>query len=215
MTGTLIINGLASLLVIFSLGVIFARKNTTSAIFFSLQSLALVLLFIAMAQFEHAHELMTWAIIAFITKVILIPIILYRLPSHSKETSHDSIIKTSGFVAIAIVIVAIAFFITSRMPLPIVQNLNFVSGLAFGQLFLGLFCIVSRKNILKAIFGYCLMENGLHLTLAMLASNLPEIAETSIAIDTLLTVIIMVVIARKIHRTLNTLDVRWLTILKG
>ena len=80
---------------------------------------------------------------------------------------------------------------------------------------LGLVGIVSQRYILKQVFGYCLMENGAHLTLALMASKAPELVEIGIATDAVFAVLIMALLARKIHRTMQTLDVRQLTALKG
>lgn len=80
---------------------------------------------------------------------------------------------------------------------------------------LGLLCIVSQRNILRQIFGYCLMENGSHLVLALLARRAPELVEIGIATDAIFAVIVMVLLARKIWRTHGTLDVNNLTALKG
>ncbi len=79
----------------------------------------------------------------------------------------------------------------------------------------GLLCIVSQRNILRQIFGYCLMENGSHLVLALLAWRAPELVEIGIATDAIFAVIVMVLLARKIWRTHGTLDVNNLTALKG
>lgn len=85
---------------------------------------------------------------------------------------------------------------------------------ALGHFLLGLLCIVSQRNILRQIFGYCLMENGSHLVLA-LARRAPELVEIGIATDAIFAVIVMVLLARKIWRTHGTLDVNNLTALKG
>jgi hydrogenase-4 component E len=65
------------------------------------------------------------------------------------------------------------------------------------------------------VFGYCLMENGSHLVLALLAHKAPELVEIGIATDAIFAVIVMVLLVRKIWRTLGTLDVNQLTALKG
>jgi len=59
------------------------------------------------------------------------------------------------------------------------------------------------------------MENGSHLTLALLAWRAPELVEIGIATDAVFAVLIMVVLVRRIQRSMNTLDVRQLTALKG
>lgn len=68
---------------------------------------------------------------------------------------------------------------------------------ALGHFLLGLLCIVSQRNILQQIFGYCLMENGSHLVLALLAWRAPELVEIAIATDAIFAVIVMVLLARK------------------
>lgn len=86
---------------------------------------------------------------------------------------------------------------------------------SLGHFLIGLLCIVTQRNILKNIFGYCLMENGAHLMLALLAFRAPELVEVGIATDAIFAVIVMTLMARKIYRTLHTLDVKQLTALKG
>lgn len=216
MTGTLIVNGLAGLLIVTSLLVIGAKKPTSSAIQYSLQSFVLVLIFVALAQTKHAHELNAWALTAFITKVVLVPAIMYKALGSLKDPGADTpVISTALTVIVSAVIVVLSYVVVGHVELPAVTDLKPALGVSLGHFFLGLLCIVTQRNILKQIFGYCLMENGSHLTLALLANTAPEIVEFGIATDAIFAVIIMVVIARQIHRTLHTLDVRQLTALKG
>jgi len=216
MTGTLIVNGLAGLLIVTSLLVIGAKKPTSSAVQYSLQSLVLVLIFVALAQTRHAHELNAWAITAFITKVVLVPVIMYKALGRLKDPGADSaVIGPALTVIVSAVIVVLSYVVVGHVELPAVADLKPALGVSLGHFFLGLLCIVTQRNILKQIFGYCLMENGSHLTLALLAHAAPEIVEIGIATDAIFAVIIMIVIARQIHRTLHTLDVRQLTALKG
>ena len=59
------------------------------------------------------------------------------------------------------------------------------------------------------------MENGSHVTLALLAPTAPEIVETGIATDAIFAVIIMSVVVLKIWRTYQSLDSHDLPDLKG
>ena len=59
------------------------------------------------------------------------------------------------------------------------------------------------------------MENGSHLTLALLAFHAPELVEIGIATDALFGVIIMVVLGNQIYKSLHTLDTSDLRTLKG
>lgn len=62
----LMINGLACLLIITSLCVIMVRTAKKAALFYSLQSLVLVLLFVYLANEMQAHELYMWSISALV-----------------------------------------------------------------------------------------------------------------------------------------------------
>ena len=59
------------------------------------------------------------------------------------------------------------------------------------------------------------MENGAHLTLALMANQAPKLVEIGIATDAIFAVVIMTFFARRIYRMLNSLDVKQLTALKG
>lgn len=215
MTGTLIINNLAGLLIISSLLVIGAKQPKNSAIFYGIQSLVLVLIFVALAKTMGAVELYAWSFTAFITKVVLVPLIMYRALGSLKDDKAVSCLGTGSLLFIAAIIVILSYQVVSTVQIPMVEELKPALGVSLGHFFLGLLCIVSQRNILKQIFGYCLMENGAHLTLALMANQAPKLVEIGIATDAIFAVVIMTFFARRIYRMLNSLDVKQLTALKG
>ncbi|SQD02585.1 hydrogenase-4 component E [Escherichia coli] len=70
---------------------------------------------------------------------------------------------------LAALIVLLCAFVVQPVKLPMATGLKPALAVALGHFLLGLLCIVSQRNILRQIFGYCLMENGSHLVLALLA----------------------------------------------
>lgn len=216
MTGSLLVNNLAGLLIITSMLVIAARKPTVSAVLYALQSLVLVLIFVALGNLLGSHELFLWSMTAFATKVILVPVIMYRAFRRLSDPQADGgVLSTATLILIASVIVLLSYFAVAPVQLPMVSELKPVLAVSLGHFLIGLLGIVSQRNILKQVFGYCLMENGAHLTLALLAYRAPELVEVGIATDAIFAVIVMALMARKIHRTLHTLNVQQLTALKG
>lgn len=216
MTGTLLVNNLAGLLIITSLLVIIVKKPATSALFYALQSLVLVLIFLVLAKTLGAHELYMWSLTAFITKVILVPWIMYRAFRQMEDPkANGGVVGTAGLIFIAAIIILLSYFVVEPVQLPMVSALKPALAVSLGHFLIGLLCIVTQRNILKNIFGYCLMENGAHLMLALLAFRAPELVEVGIATDAIFAVIVMTLMARKIYRTLHTLDVKQLTALKG
>lgn len=216
MNGTMIVNNLAGLLIVTSLMVIGSKRPTSSALLYALQSAVLVGIFLALAVTKDAHELYMWSLTSFATKVVLVPWIMYKaLGSLRDPDAEGSVLGMAWTMFAAAVIVVLSYLVVETVKLPAITDLKPALGVSLGHFFLGLLCIVSQRNILKQIFGYCLMENGAHLTLALMAYKAPELVEVGIATDAIFAVVIMVVIARKIYRTLNTLNVNQLTALKG
>ena len=199
-----------------SLLVIGARKPIASCWFYALQSFVLVMIFVTLANTLDAHQLTLWAITAFFTKVLLVPLILgFAFRKLSDPSANISVIKPALLMLLAAVIVILCWFVVEPIQIPMVAELKPALAVSLGHFMLGLLCIVTQRNILKQAFGYCLMENGSHLTLALLAWRAPELVEIGIATDAIFAVIVMAVLARKIYRTLNTLNVDQLTALKG
>jgi len=211
-----IINTLAGLLIITSLLVVEASGVALSALFYALQSFLLVLVFVALAVIMDAPQLFVWAAIAFVTKVVLVPLIMYRaLGPLSDPTLVPRRLGIAWTVIVAAAVVTVCFVIVSSIHLPGAPELKPALAVSLAHFFLGLACIVMQRNLLKQIFGYCLMENGSHLTLALLANRAPEAVEIGVVTDAIFAVVIMVIIGRLIYSRLGTLDVRQLTSLRG
>ncbi len=211
----LIINTLAGLLILTSLCVIAAKTAHKSAGFYALQSFVLVLLFVCLAHEMQAHELYMWSIGAFITKVLLVPVLLFYATKKLDESTTPRGMNRAWLIPIVAVIVVLCYWLVMPIALPLSAHLKPVLSVSLSHFLLGLLCIVSQRNILKQVFGYCLMENGSHLTLALLANKAPELVEIGIATDALFAVLIMLLLVNKIYRKINTLDAKQLMELKG
>ena len=210
MTGSMIVNNLAGLMMLTSLFVISVKSYRLSCGFYACQSLVLVSIFATLSCLFAAEQLLIWSASAFITKVLLVPLIM----TYAARNIPQNIPEKALFGPAMMALLA-ALFVVQPVKLPMATGLKPALAVALGHFLLGLLCIVSQRNILRQIFGYCLMENGSHLVLALLAWRAPELVEIGIATDAIFAVIVMVLLARKIWRTHGTLDVNNLTALKG
>ncbi|MBF9001430.1 MULTISPECIES: hydrogenase 4 membrane subunit [Vibrio] len=212
----LMMNNLAGLLVVTSFLVVIARKAQTAAWLYALQSLVLVGLFVAIAHRYDAHELYSWSVTAFISKVILVPAILFIQLGKMRDAKAEQPLIRPVWIALIVAVISIAcLYVIEPVQLPLVASLKPILGVSLAHFFIGLLCIISQRNILKQIFGYCLMENGSSLMLALVAHSAPHLVEIGITVDALFAVIVMVILARLIYAKLRTLDVKQLTVLKG
>ena len=163
-----------------------------------------------------ANQLYLWSASAFITKALLVPFILYRALSRVNEAE----IPQGGlhpvvYIVIAAITVAVSFAVVNQIELKSATLFKPALAVSVAHFFFGQICILTQRNIYKQILGFCLMENGSHLTLALLAYNAPDLVEIGIATDAVFAVIIMALLAGQIYKRLHTLDSSELKALKG
>jgi len=211
-----LINSLSGLLILTSLLVIETKKMRSAAINYGIQSMVLVLIFLALAVTTHAEQLYWWAASAFVTKVLLVPYILNRAQRGVAETDQPAAsVRPAVSVALAAISLIVSFVVINQLDLKIATEFKPALAVSVAHFFFGQMCILTQRNLLKQILGFCLMENGSHLTLALLAHDAPELVEIGIATDAVFGVLIMVVLAGQIYKSLHTLDASKLTSLKG
>ncbi|MBF1233083.1 MAG: hydrogenase 4 membrane subunit, partial [Haemophilus sp.] len=136
----LMINGLACLLIITSLCVIMVRTAKKAALFYGLQSLVLVLLFVYLANEMQAHELYMWSISAFITKVVLVPAILIYAMKKVDESQTPAGINVAWLIPITSIIVCLCYFVVIPVNLPLVEHLKPALSVSLSHFLLGLVC---------------------------------------------------------------------------
>jgi hydrogenase-4 component E len=216
MSSVTLVNSLTGLLILTSLLVIEVKRPRWSALMYSLQSLVLVIIFLVLASATQATQLYLWAASAFVTKVVLVPLILYRTLSRVGDSEKPrNAMGTTLSLFLAAAAVTVSFVVVSQIQLKAAEPYKPALAISMAHFFFGELCILTQRNLFKQVLGFCLMENGSHLTLALLAYNAPELIEIGIATDAVFGVIIMVVLGNQIYKSLHTLDTADLSTLKG
>ncbi len=218
MFGYPLVNVLGACLIITSMMVVLARAGRTAAWLYSLQSLVLVGVLASLGFATGSGELFTWSATAFATKVVLVPaILLYALKKIGDDAQADLPPKLNPMKSVALVAVEVfvCFVAVSGIDLPTAAEVKPTLAVSLAHFFIGLTCIVTQRSIFKQIFGYCLMENGSHVSLALLAPEAPELVEIGVATDAIFAVIILAVLVVRMARYAHTLDADDLCELKG
>jgi hydrogenase-4 component E len=216
MSSVTLVNSLSGLLILTSLLVIEVKRPRWSALMYSLQSIVLVAILLVLARATGAGQLYLWAASAFVTKVVLVPWILYRALTRvgDPEKPRNVIGATLSFL-LAAVALTVSYIVVSQIQLKAAEPFKPALAVSMAHFFFGELCILTQRNVFKQVLGFCLMENGSHLTLALLAYNAPELVEIGIATDAVFGVVIMVVLGYQIYKSLGTLDTSDLSTLKG
>jgi len=216
MSNVALVNSLTGLLILTSLLVIEVKRPRWSALMYSLQSLVLVIIFLVLAYTNEAEQLYLWVISAFITKVVLVPWLLYgALTRVGDPEKPRNVIGTTLSFFIAAIALTVSFVVVNQIHLKAAEPFKPALAVSMAHFFFGVLCILTQRNLFKQVLGFCLMENGSHLTLALLAYNAPEIVEIGIATDAVFAVVIMIVLGQQIYKSLGTLDTSDLSTLKG
>ena len=218
MFGYPLVNVLGACLIITPMLAELARTGRAAAWLYSLQSLVLVAVLASLGAVTGSVELFTWSATAFATKVVLVPaILLFTLKKIGDDARTDLPPKLNPMKSVALVAVEVFvwFVAVCGIDLPTAAEVRPTLAVSLAHFFIGLTCIVIQRSIFKQIFGYCLMENGSHVTLALLAPQAPELVEIGVATDAIFAVIILAVLVWRMARYARTLDADDLCELKG
>ena len=208
---------LAICMIVTSLAVFGLRSLKLSIIAYAIETLLLVSIFFLLSEKFNAEQLTTWAIVAFFTKVLLVPGILFWLIKKLGVVSEDE--PVGGFFVSPVI--AMGFSLALSMSIhPIFLKFSLIKEeimlIAAGTVFMmGIFGFMLRNSFIKQILAYCLFENGIHLSLALMAYNSHELVELGILTDAIFAVIIMSVLAIRFYKAYDSLDTSKASNLRG
>ena len=208
---------LAICMIVTSLAVFGLRSLKLSIIAYAIETLLLVSIFFLLSEKFNAEQLKTWAIVAFFTKVLFVPGILFWLIKKLGVVSEDE--PVGGFFVSPVI--AMGFSLALSMCIhPIFLKFSLIKEeimlIAAGTVFMmGIFGFMLRNSFIKQILAYCLFENGIHLSLALMAYNSHELVELGILTDAIFAVIIMSVLAIRFYKAYDSLDTSKASNLRG
>ena len=211
------LDALAICMIVTSLAVFGLRNLKLSIIAYAVETLLLVSIFFLLAEKFNAEQLTTWAIVAFFTKVIFVPAILFWLVKKLDVVSEDE--PVGGFFVSPVI--AMGFSLALSMSIhPVFLKFSLIKEeimlIAAGTVFMmGIFGFMLRNSFVKQILAYCLFENGIHLSLALMAYNSHELVELGILTDAIFAVIIMSVLAIRFYKAYDSLDTSKASNLRG
>ena len=211
------LDALAICMIVTSLAVFGLRNLKLSIIAYAIETLLLVSIFFLLSEKFNAEQLKTWAIVAFFTKVIFVPAILFWLVKKLGVVSEDE--PVGGFFVSPVI--AMGFSLALSMSIhPIFLKFSLIKEeimlIAAGTVFMmGIFGFMLRNSFVKQILAYCLFENGIHLSLALMAYNSHELVELGILTDAIFAVIIMSILAIRFYKAYDSLDTSKASNLRG
>ena len=204
-------------MIVTSLAVFGLRNLKLSVGIYAVQTLLLVSIFFMLSSTFNAPQLKIWAVVAFFTKVLFVPGIVFFLIKKLGVISEDE--PVGGFFVSPVI--AMGFSLAIAMTIsPILLKFSLIEEritliAAVTVFMMGIFGFMLRNSFIKQILAYCLFENGIHLSLALMAYNSHELVELGILTDAIFAVIIMSILAVRFYKAYDGLDTSKASNLKG
>lgn len=207
-----------SVLIIITALAVFGLRNLKYSVYaYMAETIVLVCIFFSLAATFDAGTLFSWGVVAIITKVLFVPAVMFWLIKKLGIKYEDE--PVGGFFVSPVI--AMGFSLAIAMSIsPIFLEFSLIKEkialiAAVVVFMMGIFGFMLRNSFIKQILSYCLFENGIHLSLALMAYNSHELVEVGILTDAIFAVIIMAVLALRFYKVFGTLDTSKATNLRG
>ena len=208
-------------ILIASIGAVEIRNLRTTSFAYLVHSIFLCAIIIAYAYLMSNPTLYLWAGTCFLTKIVIIPFMLLRFVGKVPKFEFKPVIGFGPSLVIVSVLVVIFFklfhnYADFLAPTEAAKEEPFRSllALAFTILCLGLWALLTRRDVVKTVIGLALMENGVHLVLLALAPQLPETTMIGILTNVVAAIFILLYLSAGIYQMFGTTDTMKLSELK-
>jgi hydrogenase-4 component E len=184
-------------------GLVGIRQMLTCLRIYVFQSLLLAISAIILGYFHASIHLFVVAALTIATKVFIIPWVLRQAVGYESYAKREisQVINIPVSLLIAVVIAIFSYYIASPLLTSgagVFEKVNLPIGMA--SLLIGTYTVTVRGEAVPQLLGILAMENGAFFAGISIAPNLPLIAELAAAFYVLITVLVIGLLAMRIHQ---------------
>lgn len=211
MIDTSIIPGIIRILlvcVIITAAYIISTRNLLSLVsMYSLQSVTLVCLALALWALESAPILLAIAGVTFLSKALIIPYFIATIQEkiRIKRDIEFHFLSPTSSLLLSMALMLVVYMALTRIlaGTPVRENLFFFGAvIGISLMLMGMMVMLSRKRAITKVLGFLSMENGV-LLFGMFVTELPFIIEFLIIIDLIILVLLTTILTVGIDSTLE------------
>ncbi|MEX2481241.1 MAG: formate hydrogenlyase [Gammaproteobacteria bacterium] len=205
----------AAMLLVLTFAMIAQRRILRLIHLFTLQGLALVAATVVVAYLTDERHLYYSAMVTFVLKVVLIPLLLHRLIDRlNVRWDVETLLNIPLTMLIGLLLVMFAFDLTAPIADLSTSIARGTLGIALACILLSFMMMIVRSKAVPQVIGFLSMENGLFFAAIAATSGMPMIVELGIAFDVLVGILILGVFMFQIREQFDSLDIRHLEQLK-
>jgi hydrogenase-4 component E len=150
----------------------------------------------------------------FVIKVVVLPLFLFRaIREAAVRREIEPLIGFTASVLLGAAVVALAFVIAPRLPLPELKS-ELLVPVALSTVMMGLLVLITRTKAVTQVVGYLVLENGVFVFGLSQAERVPFLVELGVLLDVFVGVFIMGIVVFHINREFDSLDSARLTELR-
>lgn len=164
---------------------------------------------------HHLGHALVLAAGALVVKAGFIPWLLFR--AIREASIRREMAPTLGFASsmvLGAVGVALAFALSSRLPMPKPADHPFLVPAALSTVWAGLLLLVSRRKAVSQVLGFLVLENGVFTFGLLISDFMPIMVEAGVLLDLFAAVFVMGIVMFHIHREFSSLDTEKLSALR-
>jgi len=208
-------------ILITSIAAVEIRNLRTTATAYLLHSIFLCSIILSYAYLKDNPSLYLWALTCFVTKVTIIPFMIFRYIRQMPPSEHRPLIGMGLSLVIISILVVVFFqlfkqyiFLLAPTEAAQVEPVRSLLAGAFTIFTLGLWALLTRRDVLKVVIGLALLENGVHLVLLALTPQLRETTMIGILTNVVAVVFLLLYLSSSIFQIFGSTDTVKLSELK-
>lgn len=183
---------------------------------YAAQSLAVSALVAVVAFHHHVPELYGLALVSFVLKVIVVPLLVVGLLREATdEIAGSGLVGVASEVLISIAIGAFGFFAVGVLGIHSEVLPAAALSLSMAVVLVAFVLMIVRRDVVSQAIGFFSLENGASLASIVVAASMPLILEVAFLFDLLVAVVVFGLLIRTHHRRTRSLSTATLNRLRG
>jgi hydrogenase-4 component E len=173
----------------------------------TVQGVALAAVGLLLGVHGHDPEPVIVAALVLALKAIVLPTVLLRIVRSSDETREvEPVVNVPASLLAAAALTLLAYATTRDIVAldPTPQTKAIPIGVAVALI--GFFVLVTRRKAVTQIVGFVLLDNGIALVAFLATSGVPLVVELGVALDVLLAVFILQILAARMRAKFGAMD---------
>lgn len=164
---------------------------------------------------EEKSHLLLFALVTILIKVVVVPFVIrWAQRKHKDMLSSPSFLKPASSYFVAVVILAITFFIVKQTPILGLVEFDTLLYASIAMVGLGLATMIVHRNIFSQVLGLLIIENGVTVFTLVTVKSLPLLIELGFFVIIVASAFILSVLSsriREFHGSTDTEKLRSLT----